>query len=100
MNYFTNQEPNRKPGMRRDGKKSSINTASRDAHTVSARFIYGSTTTRDGSAMIHHGGATNRHPHDSKNSTRSLFVREKMAHLKRTQLITLQTKNQTENPRT
>ena len=50
-------------GMRRDGKKrkSIINTVSRDAPTVSARFIYGSTTTRDGSATIHHGGATNAH---------------------------------------
>ena len=50
-------------GMRRDGKKrnSSINTMSHDAPTVSARFIYGPTTTHDGSATIHHGGATNAH---------------------------------------
>ena len=47
--------------MRRDGKKrnSSINAMSHDAPTVSARFIYGPTTTHDGSATIHHGGATN-----------------------------------------
>ena len=45
------------------GKKrnSSINTMSHDAPTVSARFIYGPTTTHDGSATIHHGGATNAH---------------------------------------
>ena len=52
-------------GMHQDGKikkrKSSINTVSRDAPTVSVRFIYGSTTTHDGSATIHHGGATNAH---------------------------------------
>ena len=48
-------------GMRRDGKKSSINTVSHDAPTVSAQFIYESTTTHDGSATIHHGGATNAH---------------------------------------
>ena len=49
--------------MRRDGKKrnSSINTMSHDAPTVSARFIYGPTTTHDGSATIHHDGATNAH---------------------------------------
>ena len=29
--------------------------------TVSARFIYGFTTTQDSSATIHHGGATNTH---------------------------------------
>ena len=47
-------------GIRQDVKrKSSINTVSHDAPTVSARFIYGSTTTHDGSATIHHGGATN-----------------------------------------
>ena len=42
-------------GMRRDGKKRkfSINTMSDDAPTGE------STTTRDGSATIHHGGATN-----------------------------------------
>ena len=34
---------------------------SHDAPTVSARFIYGSTTTQDGSATIHHGGGTNAH---------------------------------------
>ena len=34
---------------------------SHDAPTVSARFIYGSTTTNDSSARIHHGGATNAH---------------------------------------
>ena len=34
---------------------------SHDAPTVSARFIYGPTTTHDGSATIHHGGATNAH---------------------------------------
>ena len=34
---------------------------SHDAPTVSARFIYRSTTTHDGSATIHHGGATNAH---------------------------------------
>ena len=32
-----------------------------DAPTVSARFIYGSTTTHDDSATIHHGRATNAH---------------------------------------
>ena len=32
---------------------------SHDAPTVSARFIYGPTTTHDGSATIHNGGATN-----------------------------------------
>ena len=32
-----------------------------DAPTVSARFIYRSTTTHDGSDAIHHGGATNAH---------------------------------------
>ena len=40
---------------------SSINTVSHDAPTVSARFIYGSTTTHENSATIHHGGATNAH---------------------------------------
>ena len=39
----------------------SINTMSNDAPAVSARFIYGSTTTLDGHATIHHGGATNAH---------------------------------------
>ena len=50
-------------GVHRDGKKrkSSINTVSHDAPKVSARFTYGSTTTRDGSATIHPGGATNDH---------------------------------------
>ena len=49
--------------MRRDGKKrkSSINTVSHDAPTIPAQFIYGYTTTHDGSATIHHGGATNAH---------------------------------------
>ena len=42
-------------------RNSSINTMSHDAPTVSARFIYGSTTTHDGRATIHHGGATNAH---------------------------------------
>ena len=42
-------------------RNSSINTMSHDAPTVSARFIYGPTTTHDGSATIHHGGATNAH---------------------------------------
>ena len=42
-------------------RKSSINTVSHDAPTVSARFIYDSTTTHDGSATIHPGGATNSH---------------------------------------
>ena len=32
-----------------------------DAPTVSARFIYGPTTTHNGSATIHHGRATNAH---------------------------------------
>ena len=47
--------------MSRDGneEKSSINTVSNDAPTVSARFVYGSTTTHAGSAMIHPDGATN-----------------------------------------
>ena len=47
--------------MNRDGKeeKSSINTVSHDAPTVSARFVYGSTTTHAGSATIHPDGATN-----------------------------------------
>ena len=42
-------------------RNSSINTTSHDAPTVSSRFIYGPTTTHDGSATIHHGGATNAH---------------------------------------
>ena len=42
-------------------RKNSINTVSRDDPTVSARFIYGSTTTHDGSATIHLGGAVNGH---------------------------------------
>ena len=44
-----------KVGVNRDGKeeKSSINTVSHDAPTVSARFVYGSTTTHAGSATIH-----------------------------------------------
>ena len=32
---------------------------SQDAPTVSARLIYGSSTSNDGRATIHHGGATN-----------------------------------------
>ena len=49
--------------MHRDGKeeKSSINTVFHDAATVSARFVYGSTTTHAGSATIHPDGATNAH---------------------------------------
>ena len=48
--------------MNRDGKeKSSINTVSHDAPTVSARFVYGSTTTNAGSATIHPDGAKNAH---------------------------------------
>ena len=49
--------------MNRDGKedKSSISTVSHDAPTVSARFVYGSTTTHAGSATIHPDGATNAH---------------------------------------
>ena len=59
-------EPDGKIGVHRDAsgwkkRKSSINTVSRDAPTVSARFIYGSTTTHDGGATIHHGGAMNAH---------------------------------------
>ena len=42
-------------------RKSSINTVSHYAPTVPRRFVYGSTTTHDGSARIHHGGATNAH---------------------------------------
>ena len=34
---------------------------SRCSYGVRARFIYGPTTTHDGSATIHHGGATNAH---------------------------------------
>ena len=52
-------EPDCKIGIGK--RKSGINTVSHDAPTVSARFSYGSTTTRDGSATIHHGGATNAH---------------------------------------
>ena len=56
-------EPDGKIGVHRDGKKrkSSINTVSQDAPRVSARFIYGSTTTHNDSATIHHCGATNAH---------------------------------------
>ena len=39
-------------------RKSSINVVSQDAPMVSARLIYGSSTSNNGSAMIHHGGAT------------------------------------------
>ena len=42
-------------------RNSSINKVSHDAPTVTARFIYGSTTTHDGSDTIQHGGATNAH---------------------------------------
>ena len=42
-------------------RKSSINTVSHDAPTVSQRLIYGSTTTHDDRATIHRGGATNAH---------------------------------------
>ena len=42
-------------------RKSNINTVSHDAPTMSARFIYGSTTSHGDSATIHHGGATNAH---------------------------------------
>ena len=47
--------------MNRDGKeeRSNINTVSHDAPTVSARFVYGSTTTHAGSATTHPDGATN-----------------------------------------
>ena len=38
-------------------RKSSINMVSQDAPMVSARLIYGSSTSNDGSATIHHGGA-------------------------------------------
>ena len=59
-------ETDGKIGLYRDAsgwkkRNSSINTMSHDATTVSARFIYGLTTTHDGSATIHHGGATNAH---------------------------------------
>ena len=59
-------ETDGKIGLHRDAsgwkkRNSSINTMSHDAPTVSARFIYGPTTTHDGSATIHHGGATNAH---------------------------------------
>ena len=49
--------------MNRDRKeeKSSINTVSHDAPTVSARFVYGSATTHAISATIHSDGATNAH---------------------------------------
>ena len=59
-------ETNGKIGLHRDAsgwkkRNSSINTMSHDAPMVSSRFIYGPTTTHDGSATIHHGGATNAH---------------------------------------
>ena len=59
-------ETDGKIGLHRDAsgwkkRNSSINTMSQDAPTVSARFIYGPTTTHDDSATIHHGGATNAH---------------------------------------
>ena len=40
-------------------RKSSINMVSQDAPKVSARLIYGSSTSSDGSATIHHAGARN-----------------------------------------
>ena len=42
-------------------KKISINTVSHDAPTVSPQFMYGSTTTHDDRATIHHNGARNAH---------------------------------------
>ena len=42
-------------------RKSRINTVSHEAPTVAARFIYGPTTTKNDSATIHHGGASNAH---------------------------------------
>ena len=59
-------ETDGKIGVHRDASgwnkiNSSINTMSHDAPRVSARFIYGPTTTHDGSTTIHHGGATNAH---------------------------------------
>ena len=59
-------ETDGKIGLHRDAsgwkkRNSSINTMSHYAPTVSARFIYGPTTTHDGSATIHNGGATNAH---------------------------------------
>ena len=59
-------ETDGKIGLHRDAsgwkkRNSSMNMMSRDAPTVSAGFIYGSTTAHDGSALIHHGGATNAH---------------------------------------
>ena len=48
-----------KIGMGWKRRKPSINTVSHDAPTVSARFVYGSTTTHAGSATIHPDGATN-----------------------------------------
>ena len=44
--------------MNRDGKEEN---PAHDAPTVSARFVYGSTTTHAGSATIHPDGATNAH---------------------------------------
>ena len=41
--------------------RKSNNTVSFDAHTVSARFIYGYPMIHDGSATIHHDGATKAH---------------------------------------
>ena len=59
-------EPDGKIGVHWDAsgqkkRKSTINTVSHDAPMVSAQFIYGPTTTHDGSATIHHGGAANAH---------------------------------------
>ena len=50
--------------MPRDGKKenrATIQCLDHDAPTVSARLIYGSSTSHDGSTTIHHGGAMNAH---------------------------------------
>ena len=47
-------------------KKTNINTVSHNAPTVSARFVYGSTTTHAGNATIHPDGATNlKNAHDA-----------------------------------
>ena len=61
LRFIPNLLVSGKVGVNRDGKeeKSSINTVSHDAPTVSARFVHGSTTTHAGSATIHPDGATN-----------------------------------------
>ena len=56
-------------------RKSSITTVSQDAPTVSARFIYCSTTIHDDNATIHHDGATNAH--DASNIFDTVLVRFK-----------------------